>query len=87
MNSLVRIALSFAHMPEATINDLDKALPGFANDVAAFKELEPILTKAEPHLEALLPLINQAMPIIKKAWPDLVSQTPTVKELIDFASG
>lgn len=84
MNGLVKFALGIANMPEATINDLEKSLPGFANLAAAFKQLEPILTKAQPHIDALQPLINQAMPIVKKAWPDLVAVTPTVEELIEF---
>ena len=84
MNGLIKFALEIAHMPDATIADLEKSLPGFTNIAAAFKELEPILTKAEPHIQALQPLVSQAMPIIQKVWPDLVSVTPTVEELINF---
>lgn len=84
MNPLVKFALEIANMPEATVNDLEKSLPGFTNIAAAFKQLEPILTKAEPHIQALQPLVSQAMPIIQKVWPDLVAVTPTVEELIAF---
>ena len=84
MNSFVKFALGIANMSENTVNDLEKSLPGFSNIAAAFKELEPILTKAQPHIDALTPLVNQAMPIVKKVWPDIISVTPTVEELIDF---
>lgn len=84
MNSFIRFALGIANIPEATVNDLEKSLPGFSNIAAAFKELEPILTKAQPHFDDLQPLLNQAMPIIKKVWPDVVSVTLTAIELIDF---
>lgn len=84
INGFVRFALGIANMPDATVTDLDKSLPGFANIAAAFKELEPILTKANPHIQALEPLIIQAIPIIQKVWPDIISVTPTVEELIDF---
>ena len=84
MNSFIRFALGIANMPETTVDDLEKSLPGFANIADAAKQLEPILTKAQPHIEALLPLVNQAIPIVKKVWPDVVSVTPTVEELIAF---
>lgn len=84
MNSFVEFALRIAKMPDATVNDLNKSLPGFANISAAFKELEPILTKANPHIQALQPLVIQAMPIIQKVWPDIIAVTPTVEELIAF---
>jgi hypothetical protein len=86
INGFVRFALGVAQMPEATVNDLDKSLPGFSNIAAAFKELEPILTKANPHIQALEPLIIQAMPIIQKVWPDIIAVTPTVEELIAFVN-
>ena len=87
MNLFIKIALSIANMPENTVNDLEKSLPGFSNIAAAFKELEPILIKAQPNIDALLPLVNQAIPIVKKVWPDIVLVTPTAIELINFTKG
>ena len=84
ISGFVRFALGVANMPDSTINDLEKSLPGFSNIAMAFRELQPILTKAQPHIDALQPLLNQAMPIIKKVWPDVVAVTPTVEELIQF---
>lgn len=86
MNGLIKLALEFAHMSDAEISDLDKALPGLARLSVAAKELEPILTKAAPLVEQLQPLALQAWPIVQKAWPDIVVVTPTIQELIEFAS-
>ena len=86
MNGFVKFALGIANMSASTVDDLEKSLPGFSNIAAAFKELEPILSKAQPHIDALTPLVNQAMPIVKKVWPDIISVTPTVEELIDFVN-
>ena len=84
MRGVIRFALGLANMPEATVNDLDKALPGMARLVSAAKDLEPDLKLAEPHVEALLPIFTRVMPKLKAAYPDLVSVIPTVEELITF---
>lgn len=84
MNYFVKFALQVAQMPASTIADMEKSLPGFSRIADAFKQLEPILTSADPHIEALLPLINQAIPIIQKVWPDVIANTPTTQELINF---
>lgn len=86
ISGFVKFGLQVAQMPDKTINDLDQSLPGFSRIAAAFKELEPILIKADPHAEALQPLINQAIPIIKKVWPDIVTSVPTVQELLAFVN-
>ena len=78
MNGFLKFALELAHMPEATVADLEKSLPGFSRIVAAAKELEPILAK-------MAPLVDQALPIVKRVYPDIVAVTPTVQELIQFA--
>lgn len=87
MNRMLRFALGLANMPDSTVADLEKSLPGFSRLVASAKQLEPIIHQALPHIEALSPLVQQAMPIVKAAYPDLVAVIPTVQELIVFVEG
>ena len=82
----IDFVLGLAGMPEETIQNLDRNLPGMARLAAAAKQAEPILTAAKPHLDALEPLAVQLWPILQKAWPDIVAVTPTVEQLIDFAN-
>ena len=87
MNGLIRFALGAANMPEQTINDLEKSLPGFGRIVELAKQLEPIIQRNIPHLKAMEPDIPAIVGIIGKAWPDIVAVTPTIDELINFAKG
>lgn len=84
MNTFVRFALGIANMPAQTVSDLDKSLPGFERLAALAKQLEPIIQRNLPHLQAIEPDIPAIVTIIGKAWPDFVSVTPTVDELIQF---
>lgn len=98
--SVIDFALGIAGVPDQTIQDLDKAWPGFGRIAAAAKAGEPLLTQAKPHIDALIPLMTQAMPHIDalmpmlpklyaigtSVYPDIVAVTPTVQELIEFAS-
>jgi hypothetical protein len=87
MSFVIDIALKFAGMTDKEIADLEKSLPAAARLATALKQIEPILTLAKPHIDALAPLVNQMLPIFQKAWPDIVSVTPTADELIVFIQG
>lgn len=87
MKGVIRFALGLANMPDATVNDLDKALPGMARLATVAKDLEPDLREAEPHIEALLPIFDRVLPKLKAAYPDLIAVIPTVEELINFTKG
>lgn len=96
--SIPDLILTVAGMPQEQIAELDKAFPGMARVAAAARELEPFITKAQPHLEALAPLWPQAQPhfdalmpialqsypILKAAWPDIVAVTPSIEMMIEF---
>ena len=98
--SIIDFALGIAGASQQTIDNLDKAWPGFSRIAAAAKAEEPLLTQAKPHIDALIPLMTQAMPHIDAlmpmlpklyaigmgVYPDIVAVTPTVQELIAFAS-
>jgi hypothetical protein len=84
--SVLDFALSLAGLPQATIEALDKDLPGLARIAAGAREAEPFLTAAKPHLDALEPLATQLWPIMQRIYPDIVAVTPTVEKLIDFAN-
>jgi hypothetical protein len=86
MNGFIKFALSIANMPQATIADLEVQLPGISRVADAVKQLEPLLTAADPHIEALVPLALKAYPIVKARWPDIVAATPTVEKLIEFVN-
>lgn len=83
--SLLDFALEVAGMSEDEVTALDAELPGFARLAADAREAEPILVKAKPHIDALVPLVVEIWPILQKAWPDVLAATPTVESLIDFA--
>jgi hypothetical protein len=82
--SLVDFALELAGMPQNEIDDLEKSLPALARLAASFKSIEPELTLAKPHIDALVPLMGKIAPVFQNSWGDIVSVTPTVNELIDF---
>lgn len=86
MNGFIKFALGIANMPQSTIDDLELELPGIERLSVALKQLEPILTAADPHIEALTPLILKAYPIVKDRWPDIVAVTPTIEKLIEFVN-
>lgn len=93
-------ALGFSGMDDGTIAKLDAALPGLGRLATAARDIEPLLSQAKPHLDALAPLLAQAhphlaalqpiamamWPKIQKAWPDVVAVTPTIEALIAFAN-
>lgn len=85
MNGLLRFGLSLAGLPQKTIDDTDKSLPGFSRICALAKQLEPIVQRNYPHLKAIEPDLPEIERIIKQAWPDIVSVTPTIEELINAA--
>jgi hypothetical protein len=84
MNGLVRFALGMANMPQHTIDDLERSLPGFGRLCDLAKKLEPIIQRNAPHIKAIEPDVPAIVAIITKAWPDIVAVTPTVDELINF---
>lgn len=84
--SILDFALSVAGLPQATIEELDKDLPGLARIAAAAKEAEPLLTAAKPHLDALAPLVSKLWPILQRVWPDIAQAVPTVEQLVDFVN-
>ena len=77
--SILDFALQIAGMPQATIDSLDKDLPGLVRIAAAAKELEPTLT-------AMAPLIEKAWPVLVRVWPDIVAVTPSVEQLVEFVN-
>ncbi len=62
MNSLVRFALGIANMPDATVAELEKSLPGFTQIATEFKALGPDIAMASPHIDALIPIFNRMWP-------------------------
>jgi hypothetical protein len=84
MNAFVRFALTLANMPTATINELEKALPGIARFAACCRELAPIFQKLEPLYLQAEPLLVEAYPIVKKAYPDFMASLPASEHLIEF---
>lgn len=85
MNGLLRFALGIANMPQKTIDDLDKSLPGFSRLVKLAQAAEPAIKRCAPHIEAMKPDLIQLTDLIEKAWPDIEAVLPTVDELIIFA--
>jgi hypothetical protein len=84
--SVLDFALSLAGVPQATIADLDKQLPGLARIAAGAREAEPLINQAKPHLDALAPILAKLWPILQKAWPDIEAATPVAEELVDLAN-
>jgi hypothetical protein len=84
--SVLDFALSLAGVPEATIEDLDKQLPGLARIAAGAREAEPLINQAKPHLAALVPIFVKLWPILQKISADLEAATPVVQEIIGFVA-
>ena len=84
MNTWIDLLLHIVSMPQATIEEIDKNLPGFALLADDVTELDPFVRQAAPHVEALAPIVIKAWPILTKAWPHLVAVAPTVEDVIKF---
>jgi hypothetical protein len=92
MNGFVQFALGIANMPQATIAELDRSLPGFARLADEAKQIEPLLRQAAPliqqasphvvamlpHIVALLPIAEKLMPLINAAWPIVQKAYPDI---------
>jgi hypothetical protein len=79
--TVLDIGLAIVGVPEKQIADLKAGLPTLSSLEGELAELEPILEKARPHIEALIPLFKEAAPIVQKAWPQIVAETPLLREL------
>jgi hypothetical protein len=84
--SVLDFALSLAGVPEATIEDLDKQLPGLARIAAGAREALPLMNEAKPHLDALAPIFVKLWPILQKISPDIEAATPVAQEIIGFVA-
>jgi hypothetical protein len=82
--SLLDLALALAGMPEAERVDLEAKIPALGRLSGALKSIEPELTQAKAHVDALLPLGEKIIPVFQQAWPDIVGVTPTIDDLIAF---
>ena len=65
MKPIVKFALGVAGLPEAAINDIDKALPAMARLVAAYEKLEPELVQLKPDIDAVLPVLSEIINFVK----------------------
>ena len=76
MNGIENTLLRIAGMPQATIDEIEKATPAAAaliklakdND-ALIREIVDLTTKAQPLLAQAIPLVNQAMIEIEALLP------------------
>lgn len=84
---MLRFALGVANVPDDKVDELDKAMPGFARLAADAKQAKPILEKLAPLINQIEPLAVQLWPIAVKAWPDLMAVLPVVSDYIDLANG
>ena len=75
--SLIDFALGLEGAPQQVIDDVDKALPGFARLAADLKQAAPILKQIQPQLD-------QLYAIWQKAEPDIVADAPVAKEVADL---
>jgi hypothetical protein len=74
--SLIDFALGLEGAPQQVIDDVDKALPGFARVAADLKQAAPILKQIQPQLA-------QLWAIWQKAQPDIFAEIPVAQEVID----
>mgnify|MGYP000594358930 CR=1 FL=1 len=101
VNSLVKLALGLANVPDELIADIDKNLPGAERLVAASRAIQPhlealvpIAEEMKPHIDALLPLVEKAMPhvnailpVVRKVSPDLKNVLPVLHGAVAFVEG
>lgn len=91
MKPLVRFALGVAGMPEATINEIDGALPAMERLIDTEKQISPAIAKLYPDLVTVIPIIERLLantkelePVLAKAYPDLVAVLPVLKHILVF---
>lgn len=65
MKPVIKFALGVAGMPEATINDIEKALPAMARLVALAQKLEPELLNIKPDIAVVLPVLGEIINFVK----------------------
>ena len=80
MNLGLRMALGFEGVDDTDAAAIDAALPALQRLNAALVELEPIIRRAWPDVQA-------ALPIIEKAYPDFIAVLPIVQKLLQLAKG
>lgn len=65
MKPVIKFALGVAGMPEATIADIEKALPAMARLVALAQKLEPELLNIKPDIAVVLPVLGEIINFVK----------------------
>jgi hypothetical protein len=65
MKPIIKFALGIAGMPEATVLDIEKALPAMARLIALATKLEPELKIIQPDVAAVLPVLGEIINFVK----------------------
>ena len=65
MRTEIRMGLSLAGMPQATIDDIEKALPAMERLIAAYEKLSPGLSVLKPDLDQVAPVLVEVIDFIK----------------------
>jgi hypothetical protein len=82
MNGTLRFVLGLANMPDGTVADIEKTLPGAQRLVAAARQIAAVAQKSQP-LEAH---VEQIEPLLKGEWADAVAAMPTAEEVLAWAA-
>lgn len=100
MNTIIKIGLGLAGIPDPLIAEIESEVPGATMLIANAKKLKPILDRAQPHVAALTPLVQQgkphalalfdlvedAWPILQAAYPELMALLPTAERILALPS-
>lgn len=80
MNLGLRMALGLEGVDDTDAAAIEAALPALERLSAAMAQLDPIIRRTWPDIQA-------AMPILEKAYPDFIAVLPIVRKLLQLAKG
>lgn len=82
--SIAEFAAQMAGVPQATIDEVEKAAPATAALLKLFKDNQPLIAKIEAVAAEAAPLVTQALPLIKQAQAELMIVMPAAMDIVAF---
>ena len=80
------MGLRLAGLPQATIDEIEKAAPATADLIKILRDNDQLIRKIGALYAEAKPLIDQAIPIVQKAYAELQTILPAAQDVAAFIS-
>ena len=84
MNGIETTVLRLAGVPQATIDEVEKAIPSVAALLNLFKQNEGLIKKILAVANEAQPLLAQVLPLINQALVEIDSILPAAQDVITY---